>query len=581
MGEIVQKKMEQFAPSLLALKQSNIFTEDEVNKIIKKVKNYEHRLVGGGKSLELFKEAINYDSGVLMELRRRKKMKNCANKDKHLEWIFVKRIINNYQRAMKHFPPDYNLYSVFFDFLRYFPQQLGNMAHQQVKRFIQTFGHIPGVFRKVASWYIQIDKIDEARKTLLRGQSLHPNHFEIYLDLIELELRHEKPGFPDRLKEYVDEVIKNKLPIQFLVETLKLFDNVECLKTVNGTVDYTIHHMLTVYRDDAEVWHIVAQRELRGDYYPITTQPEGKGQVYSVERAIVRYKEGISKVPPAQKHILWKKYLNMLVDLQKGNDSTTVKYFLTEALKEAEKDSIPLDETHYTAWIDCCGNNQTLLVKKFKQGVEEHPKSIILWSCYLKFYLLQDESKQAEQIFEKAIEALGPDSFQIWDDYMDFQQLKGSTEELETLYERAINQPYEQVSKPFKSRFLSMTFLSRGIESARELYLKIADKAPYCKELHIEMMLAEEMESHNGNAQNNDIKRQVLEFWMRQFGDSDVDVYFQRMNYVREQFPQGINLNEKIGKIYEEAIRTLVDTKKVALFKERFHKEQQQTEMTT
>lgn len=48
-------------------------------------------------------------------------------------------------------------------------------------------------------------------------------------------------------------------------------------------------------------------------------------------------------------------------------DNFQVSY-LREALERAEAVKIKRDVSHYLAWMDCCGNNEALLVKKLEEG---------------------------------------------------------------------------------------------------------------------------------------------------------------------------------------------------------------------
>lgn len=70
----------------------------------------------------------------------------------------------------------------------------------------------------------------------------------------------------------------------------------------------------------------------------------------------------------------------------------------------------------------------------------------MLWSLYLKHYLLQDEWKFGKNVFEKAIEALGSKAIKIWELYLDFHLLKSPASEVDVLYEKAINEPHQEIA---------------------------------------------------------------------------------------------------------------------------------------
>ncbi|CAG9771465.1 unnamed protein product [Ceutorhynchus assimilis] len=560
MGEIVEKRMEAFAPALLQIKQSNIFTEEEINKLVNKIHHHESKMVSGKQCLEDYKAAIKYEEGVYMELRRRKKAKHGLQKSNHLDWIFIKRIMATYRRGLKNFTTDYNFNLAFFEFLKFFPEQHQHVARDHVNKMIQVFQHEPDVFRQTAAWYFQCGKNDEARHILLRGQSLHPKNLSIYIDLIEIELKNTTEiGIENRLKKYIDTIMKNNISYRFLEEIIKIFEGIENLKK---TIDYIIEQLLIKYRDEPGVWKLIASREMRGNYYP-SGDEDKRSTIYSIERAILRFREGISILSPDKLPHLWKEYLNMMIDLQKDYKSPQTVSFLRDALEEAGRAKIDISESHYLAWIDCCSNNNTLLVQKIEEGTKKHPTSALIWSIYLKLYICQDNPEFAKKVFEKAIIAVGPQSLKIWECYIDFIMLRSPTADVDALYEAAIKQPHEEITKVLKPRYLVWMISTRGIKAGRSLYLRIANQPPYCKKLHWEMLVADKQ--HDIKVVSTAFQKQILELWMQQLGVDDVEVHLQRIEHVKAL--GGPDVTERVREVYDEAIRTLSDDTKVALFK--------------
>lgn len=71
----------------------------------------------------------------------------------------------------------------------------------------------------------------------------------------------------------------------------------------------------------------------------------------------------------------------------------------------------------------------------------------MLWALYLKHYILKDKATQSEQIFERAIKALGAKAGFIWDMFIDYHLLKSPLSDINDLYKKAICEPYEEISK--------------------------------------------------------------------------------------------------------------------------------------
>lgn len=118
------------------------------------------------------------------------------------------------------------------------------------------------MFRKAASFYFNCNKPEEARKILLSGQSKYPQELDIYLDLIELELRSkDKTGSGERLKRYIDFITENKLRRKFMEETILVINTQLNLRHI---AEYALDKLLSTYKDEVESYVFAANWELKG-----------------------------------------------------------------------------------------------------------------------------------------------------------------------------------------------------------------------------------------------------------------------------------------------------------------------------
>lgn len=142
---------------------------------------------------------------------------------------------------------------------------VGSKTYNKSANIFQVFQNEPDIFRQTAAWYFQCGKNEEARHVLLRGQSLHPNTLSFYIDLIEIEMKNTtESGIQNRLKKYIDTIIKNNIDYRFLEEIIKNFAGHESLKE---TIDYIIEQLLIKYRGEPGVWKLIALRELKGLFF--------------------------------------------------------------------------------------------------------------------------------------------------------------------------------------------------------------------------------------------------------------------------------------------------------------------------
>jgi hypothetical protein len=75
MGDKVQHVLESFLPTLLALKENEIFTEKEIKKIIKKRRYYEYRLATKQCDKEDMLNYIEYETNLEFLRLKREKLK--------------------------------------------------------------------------------------------------------------------------------------------------------------------------------------------------------------------------------------------------------------------------------------------------------------------------------------------------------------------------------------------------------------------------------------------------------------------------------------------------------------------------
>ncbi|XP_060534708.1 U3 small nucleolar RNA-associated protein 6 homolog [Cylas formicarius] len=564
MAEIVQRNLELMTEEISELKRTKLFNERELTAFLKRRREFQFKLNGVSNNLSDFMEAIQYEKHILRELWARRNKRQMLDKKKNIDYKIIKRIKAYYEMALMRYSDDYQLSLTYFKFLKQY-KDFHQTATHHVKNIIEKFHFKPEVFRLASAWFVRTNK-KEALNVIHRGLALHPDNKSLYLDAFSLEL--ETGEADERLRAYVDSIFKHIHDFTFVVDILGLLEghHPQTLAVQNAIVS----KLFEKHPDDDAVWHVAAQRELRGLPHDGDADDSKKSTKNLIKRCVDKYREGIAALPDDKKPRLWRRLLDTLIDVQK-RDPNVANVFKAAALKGALEDArdagVALDENHYAAWIEVCGeHDESAVLEILRRGTEALPQSGLLWELYLQFYLLKDKVKEADEAFQKAARALGAKAEPVWDMMISYQLLRSSNAAVEALYLRAVDekQPAE-LSRAFKPRYLTWLLLQKGVKEARAAYSQMASKRPYCKEMHEEMARIEAMECHEQSLED---WGNCLRLQCEQFGQQDVDIWIERVRFYAENY-KGFDVNGKIKEVYEEAQRSLSELL-LADFRERF-----------
>ncbi|XP_030765847.1 uncharacterized protein LOC115889896 [Sitophilus oryzae] len=551
MGSIINE-----SDLILELSNCGLFTDDEINIISKKLADNRFRLSSSTSRLQDFGDSIEYLEKVLLdEIPKRTRGTRSINTGR-LKSAIIQMLQYYYEYALKSYSSDLNFCLEYLNFLGSH-SSLDNGA-KHISEMIERFKSEPKVFEKAAAWYKQKDCHMEAIKVLLKGIGTHPSEKFLYIYLIDVELSNPQDNKIPRFKKYIDSILKN-IPdpdcFEILMYVLTLFETHLRLYPVQ---DYILDLLLQKYPDEERVWHTIAIRELNGHYYNASPEEMRKQSTkHSIRRCIARYKEGIAKVPGKKKPALWKLYLDTLIDLQKDNPRVANVFkvnSLREALEEAKMMKIPMEELHWKALVDICAGNDELVMEILVEATRCRPSSVQLWLLYLKFCLLRNNFNKAEVVFERAITSLGHRAVPVWDLYITTQQLYSDVK-TEELFKRATAEPYEEIAREFKPRYLRWSAMfNPDPKYFRNVYWELALKPPFTRELHREMLTLERIDGRDHFKQ----QFAVFKLYSEQFGD-DIDVWLDWIGTIWEQNKP--DQDAEATKVYENAVEKLPQIK--------------------
>ncbi|KAJ8924758.1 hypothetical protein NQ315_000911 [Exocentrus adspersus] len=186
------------------------------------------------------------------------------------------------------------------------------------------------------------------------------------------------------------------------------------------------------------------------------------------------------------------------------------------------------------------------------------PTSVELWKLRLKCAIMKDHVKEVNQVFKQGILQLKEKSAPLWVMTLRYHTLTSGNEVLELIFKDGVEQPKE-VSDVLKPEYIEWLALSKGMKETRKAYFMLAEKKPYCKELHASMLKLESLEMD----QDIEVMESALRFACEQFGVEDVDVwinfieFYLRHHKTLEKEKGAFDVNEKVLEIHRQAERTL------------------------
>ncbi|AET39179.1 snoRNA-binding rRNA-processing protein UTP6 Ecym_4100 [Eremothecium cymbalariae DBVPG len=111
--------LEQCIPEIMDLIDKDLFTKNEVNAIMKKRTDFEHRLNSRGSSIRDYMKYIEYEKNVeKLRLKRVKRILQTVRTNSVSDWSIQQRIIFIFQRGCNKFPKELKFWSLYLNHLK-------------------------------------------------------------------------------------------------------------------------------------------------------------------------------------------------------------------------------------------------------------------------------------------------------------------------------------------------------------------------------------------------------------------------------------------------------------------------------
>ncbi|XP_057332937.1 U3 small nucleolar RNA-associated protein 6 homolog [Microplitis mediator] len=558
MAEFVEKGCEEMILALEQMKRIKLFEDNEIQKIVKNLKDHEYKIGRLIKSKDDFLSYFSYLMVVLNLVKQRRAKLGIKEKKASIDFCIIKKIKVLYRRARMRFQSDL---SFWIDLMKLsktenFQEHLPGIAD----RMLKVHQDKPGCWHISAQWHMKETKdVDRARKYLLKGLHFHPESQLLYKDLLQLELteasssKDDTPVESKHARLIYQQAYKYIKDVNFIIELLDIASKYKDTKDLQKII---MDDLVENFSDEPKMWDTWARREFKGLSYSSNQDddsPSGKSKKKPLRdrlnSAIEVYESAVKLLPTKT---MWSLYINFLLEINKDN-STLPNYkrkLLKAALTQGHEEK-NLEEKYYWIWIKLSKNDKKDSWKKLydilSSATEALPESIELWKKKISFlFLNSDEDDLALSEFNKAIKILGNKALPLWKIKLSYIQAK-HPDKLKDFFE-TVMQEDPAISCEMKPLYIDWLAAEKGIKATRRVYNKLCIQPPFNLELHRKMASIElsQPEINKVNA------RYPHEMATLQFGKTNVDVWIE---YVTFETNYGDLLN--ISSIHQRAIKTL------------------------
>ncbi|KAH1008943.1 uncharacterized protein LOC109542261 [Dendroctonus ponderosae] len=537
-----------------------ILTEKEARNVVTTIR-YNDESVLSDRSSQTYRRAIQFESGLISQISRRRQSSNLALEGALLaaESYFKCRVGEFYMNLLSSSPDDADLRSECIQFFTYFQHEV-----EMFKRILPAFNKAsvektqsaPEVVRVAAAWHSMNGSPVQTRAVLFKGATQNPKNVSLYLDILKFELDSNCHSSKiTYLKECVNLMIKH-VSNRFMQETIILLDKSEVEEAAKYAVDKYEEH----FKDHVETWLFLSSRELKGNFKTHGARDKYSANLAAVKRVVAKFKEGIAKLPAKSEPELWQAYLAFMVLQKNKSPEPEIIKLARNAFEDAYKTKgVELTEHHYAAWVDCYEDKNEFQPYRFQYAVNKDPTSELLWCLYLSSVLqVPNNIDKAHELLREATKAVGPDAIRLFDLFIKACMLNSKNRTV-AVFQEALSHS-DITASHFKPAYFTYTLVSFGLQPARDCYNTISKTRPYSKQLHKDMLEAERLRQLCDGKPSSRIP-EILKLWTDQLGHCDLEVYRVHMEWVLEKAKINADdqqeLNGQYSTIQEELLNSL------------------------
>lgn len=183
--------LEQCIPEVDDLVQKGLFTKNEVNKIMKKRTDFEHRLSSRGSSIKDYIKYIEYEQNVdKLRLKRVKRILSSPRSNSISDWTIQQRITYIFQRGCNKFPKELGFWSLYLSFLKSKGTKASYKKIQNVyNQLLKLHPTNDDVWISCAKYEYEVHANFKSCRTVFQnGLRFNPDSSKLWFEYVKFEL---------------------------------------------------------------------------------------------------------------------------------------------------------------------------------------------------------------------------------------------------------------------------------------------------------------------------------------------------------------------------------------------------------
>ena len=187
MADVVRKILEEMVPELEALEQKGYFSKQEIRSIIQKRQNFEYNLQRRAALKKDYERYIEYELSLEKLRKLRKKQRSIDSKSSLAEHCVVRRTHRIYERMLKKFKGDLELWNQWIRFCQ--TSRSSRHMSQVLTRALQLHPTCSGLWTYAAVWEFEHNHNASAARILMqKGIRMCKNEKVLWIEYFRMEL---------------------------------------------------------------------------------------------------------------------------------------------------------------------------------------------------------------------------------------------------------------------------------------------------------------------------------------------------------------------------------------------------------
>lgn len=418
MADVVRSNLERMVPELEELRETNIFSAEEIRSIVKRRRAFEYRLQNRAVDKKDFIDYITYELNLELLRRKRKERVGTSKRRSKSEYTGIRRIHSLFVRALRKFQNDIRLWLQYADFCA--RTGSSRTMSRLFPKALQLHPKSVGLWIHAAGFEISCNNnYDAARIILQRGLRINPDASKMWLEYFRMELlyvekialRRTVLGLMDEPNASMKQILQGAIPkavfseamskrpddVEFAIAFYELCGEMSSKAASESISSFVESHCESTFGPTrSSYWSALANAQYRRE-----------GDRAAAARTFER---GLTQCE--QRAALCEDYVRFLIKTDGKSESCLLK--VSTLCENASRSSSDMSFELYAVWIDVIMRigSHDKLHDALRSFTDAYPKHASAWTTRLDIAIRSSavqcvgESDDVETLFRRAIRSV-------------------------------------------------------------------------------------------------------------------------------------------------------------------------------